>query len=861
MTTNANIGAERLHSSSKAAPEKSVRADFTADHSPEAKALLRRYLSEIHGYRQLGNAALSELEERLSALSEAGDASEALNSSKERAPAANLTQTFLEVAPGPEEKSPNLSDRLQELSAYLHADLTKQQSAQPRAYSPGRNAGSAMSSDTPSAPSLSGRSQRPSGGHKPTPNAPVLDRAWFEERFAAMRASIDQLAEQIPVKRLTLLENQFHQLMEKLEARDANPSVIAVEAGLKNLAAYLEDNKQWAVSQDNRMRGVEERLDRLSGLVAQSHAALSATATGLEIVARGTGLPLALKTADIVVEKLQPRIESLDQKGAITRLTGEVGKLSEQSQRLVRSTDERLKHLQTCLDESLERLDEFESANSVRDPDEGWQDRVEKKRTGDTFGRKTLPAARHAASLAEDRQNGFPQDGEPVRYQIPYGEFLPEEEHANSRIGLVIAALILLLASAAMLYLNLREKGSGANVSSAWVSRPLDIGANGAIPQGAPSGGEAEIEDKRLSSSMTEAGGSTQTPMIVSVKSYVVSTKFPAADSPHGELASAAEYANFPANLETTSEVIRSDSVRAAAVAGDSEAQFIIGETLLEGRNVDRTVPVAERVSKAARWFRRAAEKGHAPSQYRLATLYELGQGAPKDHSEAMRWYEQAAERGHVKAMHNLAVLSITAHAPGRPADYTAAANWFVKAAGHGLADSQYNLGILYERGLGLEKDLAAAYHWFALAARLGDNKALLKRDELESRLSSEELAVEKRKLLVWAAEETDQAANGKAPEPPADLSHRPQPAIETKTPDAMLVHASWSAQVTQVDTSVAEAQRLLTLLGYRPGPVDGIPGPRTIAAIRAFEESAGLPRAGQITDALIAKLASALSS
>ena len=79
MTFNANLGAERPLPSPRAgspvagaeagAPGSSVRNDQPARHSPEAEGLLQRYLSEIHSYRQLGNAALRELESRLEALS------------------------------------------------------------------------------------------------------------------------------------------------------------------------------------------------------------------------------------------------------------------------------------------------------------------------------------------------------------------------------------------------------------------------------------------------------------------------------------------------------------------------------------------------------------------------------------------------------------------------------------------------------------------------------------------------------------------------------------------------------------------------------------------------------------------------
>jgi peptidoglycan hydrolase-like protein with peptidoglycan-binding domain len=46
--------------------------------------------------------------------------------------------------------------------------------------------------------------------------------------------------------------------------------------------------------------------------------------------------------------------------------------------------------------------------------------------------------------------------------------------------------------------------------------------------------------------------------------------------------------------------------------------------------------------------------------------------------------------------------------------------------------------------------------------------------------------------------------------------------------------------------------QEELTAHGYRPGPVDGVLGPRTQAAIRAYQHDAGLPVDGVASDELL---------
>lgn len=49
--------------------------------------------------------------------------------------------------------------------------------------------------------------------------------------------------------------------------------------------------------------------------------------------------------------------------------------------------------------------------------------------------------------------------------------------------------------------------------------------------------------------------------------------------------------------------------------------------------------------------------------------------------------------------------------------------------------------------------------------------------------------------------------------------------------------------------------QRLLNRMGYNAGPVDGVVGRKTRAAIRLYQEGAGLPVTGNITDALVARI------
>jgi peptidoglycan hydrolase-like protein with peptidoglycan-binding domain len=53
----------------------------------------------------------------------------------------------------------------------------------------------------------------------------------------------------------------------------------------------------------------------------------------------------------------------------------------------------------------------------------------------------------------------------------------------------------------------------------------------------------------------------------------------------------------------------------------------------------------------------------------------------------------------------------------------------------------------------------------------------------------------------------------------------------------------------------ISDIQQALSDLGYEPGPIDGIVGPRTRAAIRAYQQDAGLPVNGKADEALMASL------
>ncbi len=227
---------------------------------------------------------------------------------------------------------------------------------------------------------------------------------------------------------------------------------------------------------------------------------------------------------------------------------------------------------------------------------------------------------------------------------------------------------------------------------------------------------------------------------------------------------------------------IGSSALRSAALSGDPSAAYEVAVRLAEGR------VVREDDEAAARWFERAAKKGLAPAQFRLASLYEKGIGVKKNLATARDLYRAAADKGHGKAMHNLAVLY--AEGIAGPSDYRTAAQWFRKAAERGITDSQYNLAVLYARGVGVEQNLTESYKWFFLAAKEGDKDAAQKRDEMAARLDEQSLAAARIEVEKWAplpqpAEAIVVKGNWDAPGNPTSVAKSKARTSKASVPDA----------------------------------------------------------------------------
>ncbi|MCT7319367.1 sel1 repeat family protein [Ralstonia sp. CHL-2022] len=121
------------------------------------------------------------------------------------------------------------------------------------------------------------------------------------------------------------------------------------------------------------------------------------------------------------------------------------------------------------------------------------------------------------------------------------------------------------------------------------------------------------------------------------------------------------------------------------AQSGHSESQVFLGWMYSQGKGVRASPEEAEhwytraaklrsasgafylggllarqgRFNDAIAWYKKSANAGYSPSQFRLGVAYLEGRGVPKDLDMAVHYLEVAKRNGNVFAWRNLAVLDI----------------------------------------------------------------------------------------------------------------------------------------------------------------------------------------------------------
>ncbi len=212
---------------------------------------------------------------------------------------------------------------------------------------------------------------------------------------------------------------------------------------------------------------------------------------------------------------------------------------------------------------------------------------------------------------------------------------------------------------------------------------------------------------------------------------------------------------SLPSAVTTPSQMAQFERGQRAYDRGDYATALMVWRPLAEEQgdpNVQYAVGLAHEHSpglpanyaEAVRWFRRAAEQGHADAQFQLGLMYMRGQGAQLiGHAAAVDWMRKSAEQGNANGQNGLGFMY--QHGLGMVIDHAEAVKWYRKAVRKGLASAQYNLGTMYQHGQGLPADHVKALAYYEMAAAQGEPKAGKDRDALLARMTPQEIASARR--------------------------------------------------------------------------------------------------------------------
>ena len=163
-----------------------------------------------------------------------------------------------------------------------------------------------------------------------------------------------------------------------------------------------------------------------------------------------------------------------------------------------------------------------------------------------------------------------------------------------------------------------------------------------------------------------------------------------------------------------------------------------------------------------------------------------------------------------------------------KQSDFPKAAFWLRKAAKQGHVEAQFALGVMHHKGRGVPEDNVEAYKWLHFAATGGNGKAAQYRELVAKKMTTAQIASARRLASNLNIKSTSPRKNNTN---------------------------------TAARRKIARIQRQLQSLGYSPEPADGIMGPKTLAAIKAFQKEEGLQVTGTISDELDTVLGSKVAN
>ena len=180
---------------------------------------------------------------------------------------------------------------------------------------------------------------------------------------------------------------------------------------------------------------------------------------------------------------------------------------------------------------------------------------------------------------------------------------------------------------------------------------------------------------------------------------------------------------NKPFNREAMYEVAIATSIPQNALFVISESAFKIAKMYDRGEGLPRSD------SNALKYYKLAAKYCSSvkiKAQKEIASKYNLGRGVPRDYCIAFDWYRKAAEGGETFSMYMLGRFFF--YGKGTSTDYCESAKWIMKAQkeGNDKRAGDYELGFMYYYGKGVQQDISRAFSLLSIEAERGNPNAFL---------------------------------------------------------------------------------------------------------------------------------------
>jgi len=234
----------------------------------------------------------------------------------------------------------------------------------------------------------------------------------------------------------------------------------------------------------------------------------------------------------------------------------------------------------------------------------------------------------------------------------------------------------------------------------------------------------------------------------------------------------------------------------------------LLGMMYQQGRGISKSD------SKATEWYKKAAAQGDANAQMNLGYMYQYGQGVERNQTEAFKWTLEAAKQGLAQAKFNIGLMS--QQGQSIKINASESANWLKRAAESGVGEAALTVGLLYGKGQGVPQDINKSSLWCFIASGLGPER-----------------------VRKYAQRCLEQSAKW---------------LTQAQVQDAYQQAMKKSVAIL-IKSRVGKIQTLLYSFGYTSGPADGMAGPQTFNAIKAFQGDAGIKQDGKPSENLLNKL------